>query len=494
MPRLIVICVDGATPAFIREHGLFGWGGGARRLRSIYPSSTAPAHASVLTGLHPEGHGIVGNRFWTNDTRDVVRLAQGDPLACLHPYEDSSLAAPSVVAGLRRRGLDVAAVQFPHTFSRAAGETGADATFCLYSPSGTVEAARQGGRAAVPVAAFGFDFTVDLELGGNGAVSWSSSSPRVALAADGPAVDVHGLEDRRALSLRLELKEAGPDTVRVYRSTGVLTLTFGGVAAADVVGPDRPPHSRAVSYTANPDHGFHESPGIGWTTATACRLLERGPDVLLVRYSQVDHAQEHLHWFAEHGDERQSREAVEQTLAAYRAVEDGVRAILGEAGADTPVFVFSDHGIDSVHTHLHVNRLLEELGLEREFVFQGDSSCAYLYGDRPLAPAEDRALRSAAVSSPAGSRLWVAERGEMEGLRAYREDRSGRLVLRCAGHTELQYGPGPFACAARSASHGFPPDSPAMDGIWLPVAGDLSSIAAPSCVTDLAGIIDALCS
>lgn len=36
----------------------------AQYTRNVVPTKTWPTHHSYLTGLHPERHGIVSNRFW----------------------------------------------------------------------------------------------------------------------------------------------------------------------------------------------------------------------------------------------------------------------------------------------------------------------------------------------------------------------------------------------------------------------------------------------
>ena len=68
-PYLILISFDGVrhddlarydTPGFDR---VAAGGAVADALIPVYPSLTFPAHYSVATGLYPERHGIVGNRF-----------------------------------------------------------------------------------------------------------------------------------------------------------------------------------------------------------------------------------------------------------------------------------------------------------------------------------------------------------------------------------------------------------------------------------------------
>ncbi len=69
-PYLILISFDGFrhdyldrfdTPNFDRVAAA---GARAERLLPPYPSLTFPAHYTVATGLYPDGHGLVGNRFF----------------------------------------------------------------------------------------------------------------------------------------------------------------------------------------------------------------------------------------------------------------------------------------------------------------------------------------------------------------------------------------------------------------------------------------------
>ena len=69
-PYLVLVSFDGfrhdylaryATPNFDR---VAARGVVAEALVPVYPSLTFPAHYSIATGLHPERHGLVGNRFY----------------------------------------------------------------------------------------------------------------------------------------------------------------------------------------------------------------------------------------------------------------------------------------------------------------------------------------------------------------------------------------------------------------------------------------------
>ena len=69
-PYVVLVSFDGFrhdyvsrydTPSFDR---VADTGAGADALIAVYPSLTFPSHYSIATGLYPEHHGIVGNRFF----------------------------------------------------------------------------------------------------------------------------------------------------------------------------------------------------------------------------------------------------------------------------------------------------------------------------------------------------------------------------------------------------------------------------------------------
>lgn len=88
-PYLVLVSFDGFrhdylarydTPSFDR---VAARGVVAEALVSVYPSMTFPAHYSIATGLHPERHGLVANRFYDPvrgagyDYRDPASVADG---------------------------------------------------------------------------------------------------------------------------------------------------------------------------------------------------------------------------------------------------------------------------------------------------------------------------------------------------------------------------------------------------------------------------------
>src|SRR5436190_15951348 len=77
--HVVIVSIDGLRPDFylgdfeapaLKEIAA----GGARALavESVYPSSTYPAHATLVTGVKPAKHGIHANTTWTaqGSTRD----------------------------------------------------------------------------------------------------------------------------------------------------------------------------------------------------------------------------------------------------------------------------------------------------------------------------------------------------------------------------------------------------------------------------------------
>ena len=69
-PHVVLVSFDGFHPGYLDRFDtphfqrLAARGMHAAGLVSVFPSLTFPAHYSIATGLHPEAHGVVGNRFF----------------------------------------------------------------------------------------------------------------------------------------------------------------------------------------------------------------------------------------------------------------------------------------------------------------------------------------------------------------------------------------------------------------------------------------------
>ena len=110
--HVILISIDGLRPEFYLDseypapilRKLAASGARAQTVEPVFPSDTNPNHATILTGLRPNRHGILFNvRFESDGTRGGW-------------YEDASeLRAPSLWMRARTAGLRTASLNWPTT-------------------------------------------------------------------------------------------------------------------------------------------------------------------------------------------------------------------------------------------------------------------------------------------------------------------------------------------------------------------------------------------
>ena len=112
--RLVVLSVDGMRPDFYRRPEEFGLkipnllelvntGASADLVESVYPSTTYPAHATLVTGVPPRTHGIYSH------------LASLDPTEKARPWYwfAGALHVPTLWDVVRATGRKTAAVSWP---------------------------------------------------------------------------------------------------------------------------------------------------------------------------------------------------------------------------------------------------------------------------------------------------------------------------------------------------------------------------------------------
>jgi predicted AlkP superfamily pyrophosphatase or phosphodiesterase len=112
--RLAVLSVDGMRPDFYRRPEEFGLkipnllelvksGASADAVESVYPTTTYPAHATLVTGVPPSVHGIYSH------------LASLDPTEKARPWcwFASALRVPTVWDVVRATGRKAAAISWP---------------------------------------------------------------------------------------------------------------------------------------------------------------------------------------------------------------------------------------------------------------------------------------------------------------------------------------------------------------------------------------------
>lgn len=113
-PRLVVLSVDGMHPDFYRRPDEFGLaiphlrrlvseGASADAVESIYPSTTYPAHATLVTGAPPRVHGVYSH------------LASRDPTEKARAWHwfASAIQMPTLWDVAHAAGLETAAMSWP---------------------------------------------------------------------------------------------------------------------------------------------------------------------------------------------------------------------------------------------------------------------------------------------------------------------------------------------------------------------------------------------
>lgn len=88
-PTTIIVSLDGFHPHYINSsncpsmHEMLSDGFAAPYMTPLFPSSTFPNHWTLVTGLYPSEHGIVGNTFY--DPKLKSRFINVDPKLGLNP-------------------------------------------------------------------------------------------------------------------------------------------------------------------------------------------------------------------------------------------------------------------------------------------------------------------------------------------------------------------------------------------------------------------------
>ncbi|KGO70283.1 Type I phosphodiesterase/nucleotide pyrophosphatase/phosphate transferase [Penicillium italicum] len=88
-PTTIVISLDGFRADFLHRgltpalNSLIANGVSPQYMNPSFPSVTFPNHFTLMTGLYPESHGIVGNTFWDPNMKDEFYYT--DPTVSMQP-------------------------------------------------------------------------------------------------------------------------------------------------------------------------------------------------------------------------------------------------------------------------------------------------------------------------------------------------------------------------------------------------------------------------
>jgi predicted AlkP superfamily pyrophosphatase or phosphodiesterase len=80
-PHLVLVSVDGFKPSYLDQFDLpnlqriAARGTRARALVPVFPTLTFPNHFSLVSGVHPEIHGLVANSFWDPQRQEGYSLS-----------------------------------------------------------------------------------------------------------------------------------------------------------------------------------------------------------------------------------------------------------------------------------------------------------------------------------------------------------------------------------------------------------------------------------
>lgn len=118
MTRVVVISVDGLAGFYWGDErarmpalrSLAARGALARSVESVFPSTTWPSHATIVTGVRSDRHGVVANSI-LNRATGVAEDLTGDPV-----YDAADLfRAPTLWDVAHVRGRTAAAIDWPGT-------------------------------------------------------------------------------------------------------------------------------------------------------------------------------------------------------------------------------------------------------------------------------------------------------------------------------------------------------------------------------------------
>jgi predicted AlkP superfamily pyrophosphatase or phosphodiesterase len=120
MPPTILVSIDGFSQDYLTRFDLphlstfAEQGVVAEALIPIFPSKTFPNHLSIVTGVYPVSHGIIGNSFYRADIHKVYRLNDGR-------YDSTWLTAKPIWTLAEERGLRSAVYFWPESETTVAG-------------------------------------------------------------------------------------------------------------------------------------------------------------------------------------------------------------------------------------------------------------------------------------------------------------------------------------------------------------------------------------
>ncbi|HXG57970.1 MAG TPA: alkaline phosphatase family protein [Thermoanaerobaculia bacterium] len=350
------------------------------RVIPVAPTSSASTHATIITGVPPDRHGVVANRFHIRGTppsKDVHGL-------------DTELTAETIVDAARRAGKRVGVIAFP-TFDakseRRRGDWGvawshpvteprrieltiADFRSDWMPPGWGASAPRR--RSFSPTLRARIAWTVprraqkDVDL-----VAYDTTDDR-SRNYDALYLEVEGREERLAAGQWFQVSTQLPDglygswskLLRFDPKLASVVVYWGAISRTEAYPPsfqevvDR----HAGFWPGNPDGSGGDAIYVEQATRLSAFLaratetaIERMPFDLLLAYQPI--ADQIEHSFAG---------SLPQRKTAHAALGSAIATIARSLDAEKDALVVTgDHGVGAIDTEVRINALLASRGLTK---------------------------------------------------------------------------------------------------------------------------------
>src|SRR5882762_8701147 len=114
--HVVLVSVDGLAASYLDDpraemptlRALAKSGAVAKGMITSFPSVTWPAHTSLITGVQPARHGVIGNSVW-NRKLDRPLVYIGDP----ELTKEQAIRVPTLYDAAHRAGLKCGSVIWP---------------------------------------------------------------------------------------------------------------------------------------------------------------------------------------------------------------------------------------------------------------------------------------------------------------------------------------------------------------------------------------------
>ena len=114
--HVVLVSIDGLAASYLSEpraklptlHNLAAEGASAKGMLTSFPSVTWPSHTSLITGVAPAKHGVIGNAVWDRKNNRALTYI-GDP----ELTKDEAIRVPTLYDAASAAGLNCGSVIWP---------------------------------------------------------------------------------------------------------------------------------------------------------------------------------------------------------------------------------------------------------------------------------------------------------------------------------------------------------------------------------------------